>query len=132
RVGELGITKAAGQMVVHRSAMNRVCSIFARLLQLFPRPARCSAVMLNAMFSSRRANPSTPWSRHSRHIGGDDFTNDKVFSDTWNGLCSSPVWSQASPAHRPGVRRSPAMSTGPGGFTVLLFGGAYGGATFHV
>lgn len=45
------------------------------------------------------------------------------FSDTWNGSCASPNWSQAAPAHNPGPRISMGMATGPAGKTVVLFGG---------
>jgi hypothetical protein len=45
------------------------------------------------------------------------------FSDTWNGSCTPAAWAQASPAHNPGRRSFYGMSTGPNGFTVVLFGG---------
>ena len=48
-----------------------------------------------------------------------------VLGDTWNGLCGSnfPGWAQANPTPNPGQRWQHAMATGPGGYTVVLFGG---------
>src|SRR5262249_51132423 len=42
-------------------------------------------------------------------------------TDTWNGACGT--WTGAVPAHSPGPREFQGMSTGPNGFTVVLFGG---------
>ena len=47
----------------------------------------------------------------------------REFSDTWNGSCTPAAWTQASPTHSPGRRSFYGMSTGPNGFTVVLFGG---------
>ena len=50
-------------------------------------------------------------------------------TDTWNATCNPApfTWSspggQATPAHNPGPKMFHGMTTGPGGFTVLLFGG---------
>jgi hypothetical protein len=50
-------------------------------------------------------------------------------TDTWNATCNPApnTWSspggQATPAHNPGHKDFHGMTTGPGGFTVLLFGG---------
>lgn len=51
--------------------------------------------------------------------------NFNVLGDTWNGLCGSnfPGWTQANPTPTPGPRWQHAMATGPGGYTVVLFGG---------
>jgi hypothetical protein len=51
-----------------------------------------------------------------------------TFTDTWTVFCpsfttASPSWIKATPAHNPGSREFHGMSTGPGGFTVVLFGG---------
>lgn len=48
-----------------------------------------------------------------------------VLGDTWNGLCGSnfPGWAQVNPTPNPGPRWQHAMATGPGGYTVVLFGG---------
>jgi hypothetical protein len=43
--------------------------------------------------------------------------------DTWNGFCSPLSWTQVFPAHSPGGRFAPGMTTGPNGFTLVLFGG---------
>jgi hypothetical protein len=45
-------------------------------------------------------------------------------SDTWNGDCVGPNWNQASPPHNPGLRWRHGMTTGPSGFTVVVFGGS--------
>jgi hypothetical protein len=47
-------------------------------------------------------------------------------TDTWNGNCNSsaPTWVDAAPAHNPGVKIFHAMTTGPSGLTVVLFGGS--------
>jgi hypothetical protein len=52
--------------------------------------------------------------------------NPNILSDTWNGGCLNnffPSWSQATPAHNPGLRAFHSMATGPGGFTLVVFGG---------
>ena len=61
--------------------------------------------------------------------GGESFLGEVgvlVDSDTWNGNCanSTVTWSQQSPAHSPGPRWGHAMTTGPSGLTLLLFGGS--------
>jgi hypothetical protein len=52
--------------------------------------------------------------------------NNFLLNDTWNGACfqnTTPSWAQAVPAHNPGFRDSHAMTTGPSGLSVVLFGG---------
>ena len=50
-------------------------------------------------------------------------------TDTWNATCNPApfTWSspggKATPAHNPGPKMFHGMTTGPGGFTLLLFGG---------
>jgi hypothetical protein len=52
-------------------------------------------------------------------------TSFNILGDTWNGLCGSnfPGWTQVNPTPNPGPRYQHAMATGPGGNTVVLFGG---------
>ncbi len=60
--------------------------------------------------------------------GGEFFVQEIgliVLQDTWNGNCISPgSWTQATPVHSPGPRFAQAMTTGPNGLTVVLFGGS--------
>lgn len=52
-------------------------------------------------------------------------TSFNILGDTWNGVCGSnfPGWAQVNPTPNPGPRFQHAMATGPGGYTVVLFGG---------
>jgi hypothetical protein len=54
------------------------------------------------------------------------FNNPTTLTDTWNGNCdpSSATWANAAPAHNPGAKIFHAMTTGPSGLTVVLFGGS--------
>ena len=42
-------------------------------------------------------------------------------TDTWNSDCGP--WTQAAPAHNPGVKSFHGMTTGPNGLSVVIFGG---------
>jgi hypothetical protein len=60
--------------------------------------------------------------------GGEFFATEIaviVEGDTWNGNCLNGTvnWSQAAPAHSPGTRMLHAMSKGPSGLSLVLFGG---------
>jgi hypothetical protein len=44
-----------------------------------------------------------------------------TFTDTWEAYCGQ--WVHFTPAHNPGPREFHGMTTGPSGFTVVLFGG---------
>jgi hypothetical protein len=53
------------------------------------------------------------------------FNRPAILTDTWNGHCSElPLWVDAAPAHNPGAKIFHAMTTGPSGLTVVLFGGS--------
>ncbi len=53
------------------------------------------------------------------------FNRPAILTDTWNGNCSElPLWAVAAPAHNPGAKIFHAMTTGPSGLTVVLFGGS--------
>jgi hypothetical protein len=57
-------------------------------------------------------------------IGFIEGVGQLLVSDTWNGSCNGPKWTQATPAHSPGTRSLQGMTTGPSGLKVLLFGGS--------
>jgi hypothetical protein len=53
------------------------------------------------------------------------FNTPLPLTDTWNGNCHGDVtWADAAPAHSPGAKIFHAMTTGPSGLTVVLFGGS--------
>src|SRR5579862_3951983 len=58
------------------------------------------------------------------NVGFIEGISQLIVSDTWNGSCNGPKWTQASPAHSPGSRWLQGMNTGPSGLKVLLFGGS--------
>jgi len=53
--------------------------------------------------------------------GAQPLSGTPMLTDTYNGNCGT--WSHVAPAHTPGPRMFHGMATGPGGFTVVLFGG---------
>jgi hypothetical protein len=54
------------------------------------------------------------------------FNRPALLTDTWNGSCNTSTgqWVDAAPAHNPGAKVFHAMTTGPSGLTVVLFGGS--------
>jgi galactose oxidase-like protein len=53
------------------------------------------------------------------------FNLPAALTDTWNGNCGAfPTWTDAAPAHNPGAKIFHAMTTGPSGLTIVLFGGS--------
>lgn len=84
-----------------------------------PRPAgRLGHAMANYPVSNRAVlYGGQAWSQ--------TFNKPTTLTDTWNGNCGAfPTWVDAAPANNPGAKIFHAMTTGPSGLTVVLFGGS--------
>jgi hypothetical protein len=69
-----------------------------------------------------------PVSKFDVLFGGNSGTLDGPFlnldNDTWNGSCNtSPTWTRVSPMDAPRERWRHAMTTGPNGLKIVMFGG---------